>query len=179
MDINKARVVYTRPINKSRYFTYGRLELPYSVRSYVDSGCSEYQELDDEGRLLDLAFVLLRGYNLKKEVKDWLNDHPYIAEKSIVTSIGMILLRFHDIDEAVVWDNIDSMDLPQMVDWFKATLLDCYAEEEGMQEFDSGGKASERIRASFGGHYLGEVHPNGKWQWTEYRPDKYDWRTIK
>lgn len=181
MNINNAPVVYKRPLNKNKYFEYGNLELPYSVRTYIDSGCSEYQDLDDETRLLDLAFVLLRGYNLKKEIKDWLKDHHYVSEKFIVSSIGMILLKFHDVDKAVIWNNIDNMDLSQMIDYFKPILLDCYTEVNGMQEFNDvgGGNTSRRIHATLGGHYLGEIHSNGKWQWTEYKPDKYDWRTIK
>lgn len=27
-------------------------------------------------------------------------------------------------------------------------------------------------------HVVGEVHPNGKWVWTEYKPGKFDWRGI-
>ena len=26
---------------------------------------------------------------------------------------------------------------------------------------------------------VGDIHPNGKWAWTEYQPGKFDWRTIK
>lgn len=26
---------------------------------------------------------------------------------------------------------------------------------------------------------VGDIHPNGKWMWTEYKPGKFDWRTIK
>lgn len=26
---------------------------------------------------------------------------------------------------------------------------------------------------------VGDIHPNGKWMWTEYRPGKFDWRGIK
>lgn len=25
---------------------------------------------------------------------------------------------------------------------------------------------------------IGDIHPNGKWVWTEYKPGKFDWRTI-
>lgn len=25
---------------------------------------------------------------------------------------------------------------------------------------------------------VGDIHPNGKWMWTEYQPGKFDWRTI-
>ena len=27
-------------------------------------------------------------------------------------------------------------------------------------------------------HTVGEVHPNGKWVWTEYKEGKFDWRFI-
>lgn len=27
------------------------------------------------------------------------------------------------------------------------------------------------------GHHVGEMHPNGKWRWTEYAPGKFDWRS--
>ena len=27
-------------------------------------------------------------------------------------------------------------------------------------------------------HVVGEIHPNGKWVWTEYKPGKFDWRVI-
>lgn len=28
-------------------------------------------------------------------------------------------------------------------------------------------------------HNVGDVHPNGKWVWTEYKPGKFDWRPAK
>ena len=28
-------------------------------------------------------------------------------------------------------------------------------------------------------HQVGDLHPNGKWVWTEFSPGKFDWRTIK
>ena len=28
-------------------------------------------------------------------------------------------------------------------------------------------------------HQVGDVHPNGKWVWTEYKPGKFDWRPPK
>ena len=27
-------------------------------------------------------------------------------------------------------------------------------------------------------HQVGDLHPNGKWVWTEYKPGKFDWRTA-
>jgi hypothetical protein len=34
-------------------------------------------------------------------------------------------------------------------------------------------------KRSSGGHNVGDVHPNGKWVWTEYKPGRFDWRTDK
>ena len=28
-------------------------------------------------------------------------------------------------------------------------------------------------------HQVGDIHPNGKWVWTEYRPGHFDWRPLK
>lgn len=28
-------------------------------------------------------------------------------------------------------------------------------------------------------HNVGDLHPNGKWMWTEYKPGKFDWRGIQ
>jgi len=28
-------------------------------------------------------------------------------------------------------------------------------------------------------HQVGDIHPNGKWVWTEIKPGKFDWRVIK
>lgn len=28
-------------------------------------------------------------------------------------------------------------------------------------------------------HKVGDIHKNGKWFWTEYKPGKFDWRNIK
>lgn len=42
----------------------------------------------------------------------------------------------------------------------------------------------ERIEKSFNNDIekarkAGDVHPNGKWVWTEYQPGKFDWRGVK
>jgi len=180
MNINQPSVIYKRPLNKDIYFMYGSLELPRHIKAYVDSFSSEYQDLADEKRFFDLGFVLLRGYNLKKAIKDWLKNHPEISEDSIVKNIGRLMMKFHDVDKSIILNNMRTMNLSQMIDYFKPILLDCYSEENGYQIFDDNGigNAARRI-SGFNGHYLGEIHPNGKWQWTEYKLDKYDWRAIK
>jgi len=181
MNVDKSPITYRRPLHKETYFMYGTLDFPHHIKSYIDSYSSEYQGLSDEARLLDLGFMLLRGYNIKKTIRDWLNDHPEISEDSIVRNIGRLLLKFHDVDKAEILANMGSMNLSEMIDYFKPILLDCYSEDSQWQMFDDNDIASttRSIHGIVAGHYLGEVHPNGKWQWTEYQLDKFDWRAIK
>ena len=37
---------------------------------------------------------------------------------------------------------------------------------------------SETKKAAKTARKVGDLHPNGKWIWTEYQPGKFDWRTI-
>lgn len=181
MNINKQPVVFKQPLNKNKYFSYGSLDLPHHIKAYVDNFSSEYQSLSDEKRLLDLGFVLLRGFNLKKSIKDWLKNHPEISEDSIVNNIGWLLIKFNDVDEREILEYMDSMNLSQMIDYFTPILLNCYSEDDSFQMFDDSDIANTKrsIHGIIAGHYLGEIHPNGKWRWTEYKLNKYDWRAIK
>ncbi|MCH5218392.1 MAG: hypothetical protein J1F07_07585 [Muribaculaceae bacterium] len=181
MNINKPAISFKRPLHKDKYFMYGDFDFPHHIKAYVDSFSSEYQSLSDEERLLDLGFMLLRGYDFKKAIRNWLKHHPEISEDSIVNNIGWLMIKFHDIDEAEILNNMKSMNLSQMIDYFKPVLLNCYSEDDNSQMFDDGDIATSTrsIKGVLGGHYLGEIHPNGKWQWTEYKPNKFDWRAIK
>lgn len=37
---------------------------------------------------------------------------------------------------------------------------------------------TEKKKAAKTARKVGDLHPNGKWVWTEYAPGKFDWRTI-
>lgn len=181
MNINRPPVQFKRPIHKEKYFMYGDFEFPHHIKAYVDAYSSEYQDLSDEERLLDLGFMLLRGYNIKKSIRNWLKNHPEISESSIVNNIGWLMIKFHDVDEADILENMNSLNLSQMIDYFKPILLNCYSEDDNSQMFDDNDIANttRSIHGIVAGHYLGEIHSNGKWQWTEYKLNQYDWRAIK
>lgn len=181
MNERNQPIHFERSLYKDQYFLYGSLELPKHIKAYFDGFSSEYNSLSDETRFFDLGFVLLRGYNIKKVLGDWIRNHPEISEESIVTNIGLLMLKFDDVNTATILKNMHSFSLNEMLDFFKPIFLDCYLEEKGKQIFDDLciANSTRRIDCKLHEHYLGEIHPNGKWQWTEYKPDKYDWRSIK
>ena len=162
MNIKNLPLAFERELYKKMFYQFGCLSLPRTVKTYFDSHCSEFQDLSNENRFLELGFVLLRGYNVKKELLDWVADRPHISEDSIKFSIAQLLLAFDDLNGAEILDK-------------------CYWEDpvKGTQSFDDCGDFDISPKPLFNGHYLGEVHENRKWQWTEYKLDKYDWRAIK
>ena len=62
-----------------------------------------------------------------------------------------------------------------------------------MEDFNIGAMKARNIAAQFGAiekaetydeevmkaRQVGDMHPNGKWVWTEYRPGHFDWRPLK
>ena len=62
-----------------------------------------------------------------------------------------------------------------------------------MEDFNIGAMKARNIAAQFGviekaetsdeevmkAHQVGDMHPNGKWVWTEYKPGHFDWRPPK
>lgn len=61
-----------------------------------------------------------------------------------------------------------------------------------MDNFSIGAMKARNIAAQFGviekaqdaedivkARNVGDMHPNGKWVWTEYKPGHFDWRPIK
>ena len=57
--------------------------------------------------------------------------------------------------------------------------------EQAKKEAASKAKATKEDKTTNGdkkaaktARKIGDLHPNGKWVWTEYQPGKFDWRTI-
>ena len=62
-----------------------------------------------------------------------------------------------------------------------------------MEDFNIGAMKARNIAAQFGviekaetsdeevmkARQVGDMHPNGKWVWTEYKPGRFDWRPLK
>lgn len=57
--------------------------LPCSLRTIIDSFCDEYNELDTETRLMYISYAASHGYNFKKEIEMFLENHTCISADSI------------------------------------------------------------------------------------------------
>ena len=68
----------------------------------------------------------------------------------------------------------ESEDYAEKADLISAIRIDSVREaEEILKAAGTEGDLFEKA------HKVGDVHPNGKWVWTEYKPGKFDWRGVK
>lgn len=94
----------------------GCVELPASIRTYFDGFADEYNDKGEDDKLLDLGYVLKRGYDLSAQIKACLYDRPHISEDSfkysIVTLISHIdsdYLSYNGYDKEPSAYSIDSL----------------------------------------------------------------------
>lgn len=92
-DMSKAK-----EYNPKAYEGYrGKIKLPHSIRTYFDGFAHEFNEIDKEQKLLDLGYVLKRGYDLSAQIKACLYDRPHINEDEFKWSLGG-LIEYADAD---------------------------------------------------------------------------------
>ncbi|MCM1142905.1 MAG: hypothetical protein NC453_30435 [Muribaculum sp.] len=75
----------------------GAIELPHSIRTYFDGFASEYNSISEEKKLLDLGYVLQRGYDLEAQIKACLFDRPHIGSDDFKHAFGT-LIEYLDSD---------------------------------------------------------------------------------
>lgn len=81
------------------YRPFGELQLPHSVRTYFDVRCSEYMTYPIENKLLDLAYMVYNGaIDIKKELQNILDTHPYINEYELHRGVLKIMAAACHID---------------------------------------------------------------------------------
>lgn len=87
-----------KPFNPKAYQGWrGALELPRSIRTYFDGCAHEWNDIDERQKLLNLGYVLKRGYDLGAQIKACLYDRPHISESTFKSSLRH-LIKFADKD---------------------------------------------------------------------------------
>ena len=71
----------------NRYGDYNEINLPKTYRVYFDPYCDEYRHYPVENKLLDLAYVITHGFDIKKAIKDILDTHPHVSKRNIQHAI--------------------------------------------------------------------------------------------
>ena len=72
---------------KKHYGDYDEIDLPRTHRTYFDAHCHEFTMYPIEDKLLDIAYVVTHGFDIKKAVRKIMKIHPHVSENAIHRAI--------------------------------------------------------------------------------------------
>lgn len=105
-----------------RYGDYDNIDLPKTYRVYFDSLCDEYQRYPTEKKLLDLAYVITHGFDVKEVIKDIIATHPHVSKDDVHRAILSLIAAANHVD--VIRDRRNSLETD--IDILIEDLLRCY-----------------------------------------------------
>ena len=82
----------------NRYGAYNDINLPKTYRVYFDPYCDEYSRYPVENKLLDLAYVITHGFDIKKAIKDILDSHPHVSKRDIQHAVWDLTAAANHVD---------------------------------------------------------------------------------
>lgn len=107
---------------RKRYGDYGDIDLPKNYRVYFDSLCDEYTHYSTENKLLDLAYVITHGFDVKKAISSILASHSYISRRDIQWAIWSLTAAVNHVDSIEDRGNSLETDLEILIE----DLMRCY-----------------------------------------------------
>ena len=69
------------------YGSYEDIDLPRTHRTYFDALCSEYSLYPIKDKLLDIAYVVTHGFDIKESVRKIMSTHSHVSESNIHRAI--------------------------------------------------------------------------------------------
>lgn len=108
----------------NRYGDYDNIDLPNTHRAYFDAFCDEYSRYSIEEKLLDIAYVIIHGFDVKKAIRNILKRHSHISESAVHRAILNLTAAVNHAGEGYVSDLGNSLETD--IDIFIEDLLRYY-----------------------------------------------------
>ena len=107
---------------RERYGDYSDIDLPKTYRTYFDSFCDEYKRYPVENKLLDLAYVIIHGFDIRKAIRSILDSRTDISERDLQYAIWDLTAAVNHVDRLPNRKNSLDTDLEILIE----DLLRCY-----------------------------------------------------
>ena len=98
------------------------LSLPRPIRVYFDCHAHEWNDCSTERKLLDLGYVQSQGYDIRADIWNILDNHPYINDSEIKRSIAILMAELKGENVYSIEKEFESVSLDKMVDSFLEEL---------------------------------------------------------
>lgn len=114
------------------------LSLPRPIRVYFDCHAHEWNDCSTERKLLDLGYVQSQGYDIRADIRNILDNHPYINDSEIKRSIAILMAELKGSHTSLIENEFKSSSLDEMVDSFLEELHTRYVLPTGssLDEYD-------------------------------------------
>ena len=124
-------------MNTNNYYLGDEIVLPHPLKAYFFSGSSEWNEIDDEERFMDLTFALDNGFNLLECVDDSIRECDMkTALCHLIASLRYRRSRLKERQETT--SILTSLTLKELANLFRVELLMRFSyqtDEEGYLTF--------------------------------------------
>lgn len=98
------------------------LSLPHPIRVYFDCHAHEWNDCSTERKLLDLGYVQSQGYDIRADIRNILENHPYINDSEIKRSIAILMAKLRGEIVYSIEKEFESASLDEMIDLFLEEL---------------------------------------------------------
>lgn len=106
----------------NQYGGYADINLPKSYRVYFDPYCDEYKQYPIEKKLLDLAYVIIHGFDVKKTIKNILDTHAHVSKRDIQRAVWSLTAAANHVKSIPDRENTLENDVDILIE----DLLRCY-----------------------------------------------------
>lgn len=109
-----------------RYHRLSEMSFPCTDRVYFDWLAHEYHDIPTRQKLLDIAYMLLHGYDVRDFIHNTYKSREYVYEENVRTSIFMLMAELWETNEDKVEQMYINKNLDAVIDDFFSILKRYY-----------------------------------------------------
>lgn len=109
-----------------RYHRYSEISFPRTDRVYFDPGAHEYNDLTLNQKLLDIAYMLTHGYDVRTFIHDTYKTKEYVSDNNVKQALYSLLGELWGSDNIKMSDLYEKKSLDELIDDFFSALKKSY-----------------------------------------------------
>lgn len=109
-----------------RCYRLSSIRFPHTDRVYFDWLAHEFQDETKYQKLLDIAYMLTHGYDVRADIHNTYRSREHVSEDNVRTSIFMLMAELLDTDYYKIEEIYEHKNLDAVIDDFFSILLKYY-----------------------------------------------------
>lgn len=106
-----------------RYHRYSSISFPHTDRVYFDWRAYEFQDESKNQKLLDIAYMLTNGYDVRSYIHNTYKSREHVSEDNVRSSILILMTALLDTHSCDIKYQYEHKNLNAVIDDFFSILL--------------------------------------------------------